>query len=181
MDGSNNLLICIGMFKSFIHYLIFIMDARERLVNAAKEVFLEKIEDLKKLSSSEDFMRKGLRIGTCINDLKNILETMRRFHREKKPENKEETIDMDMMKALYTEFQKAIDRPNTTVEVLLDKFSNMMLNNQSQQLAKIIQKNNDKWEKSIEMIAGAFNRERPKDDSEEEQEKYDDTEKDKED
>ncbi|MCP4762572.1 MAG: hypothetical protein GY870_12400 [archaeon] len=47
------------------------------------------------------------------------------------------------------------------IEVLLDKFNTMMQNNQTNQMAMIMQSQNDKFERGMEMIAGALHRDRP--------------------
>ncbi len=79
-------------------------------------------------------------------------------------QSQQSTIDPNMMllmNMMNKQGQNQNIKPDNTVEVLLDKFNSMMQNNQSQQMAVIMQQNNDKWERGMEMIAGALNHERP--------------------
>ncbi len=50
---------------------------------------------------------------------------------------------------------------NQNFEIILDKFNTMMTNNQAQQFTMALQQSNDRFERGMEMIAGALNRERP--------------------
>ncbi len=50
---------------------------------------------------------------------------------------------------------------NQNFEVILDKFNTMMSNNQAQQFSMALQQSNDRFERGMEMVAGALNREKP--------------------
>lgn len=97
-------------------------------------------------------------------------------------------INAEMIKSLYTELQKVMEsqsKPqfdpmtllmidaikksnanngaasNQNIEILLDKFNQMMQNNQTQTMAMLMERSNEKFEKGMEMIASALHREKP--------------------
>ena len=104
--------------------------------------------------------------------------------------NQNPNLSMDMIKGLYNEFQSVIkqqqqpaidptlmlvlkmmqqnqnQKPNNdngNIAMLIDKFNTMINNNQSQQMSMLMQQSNDKFERGMELIAGALNREKPDD------------------
>ena len=97
---------------------------------------------------------------------KNIIEEMQNVIQKQTQQNQQPTIDPNMI-LLLNMMNKTNGNPemktSNTVEVLLDKFNSIINNNQTQQMNMIMQQNQDKWERSMEMMAGAFNRERPED------------------
>ena len=107
-----------------------------------------------------------------------------------KNNNQNPNLSMDMIKGLYNEFQSVIkqqqqpaidptlmlvlkmmqqnqnQKPNNdngNIAMLIDKFNTMINNNQSQQMSMLMQQSNDKFERGMELIAGALNREKPED------------------
>lgn len=99
--------------------------------------------------------------------------------------NQQQSINPDMIRAMWQELQNvmqsqqkppfdpiqllmidAIKKSNTpqtnqNIEVLLDKFNTMLNNNQAQEIARILERQNEKWERGMQVIAQAINRDSP--------------------
>ena len=96
--------------------------------------------------------------------IKAIYGELQKVMNKQNQQSQKQAIDpltLVMMQSINNSNKNQGIKSDNTVEVLLDKFSGMMQNNQAQQMNVIMQQNNDKWERSMEMIASAFNREKP--------------------